>query len=276
MQKKKMLVCHTLAPCMKMQETQKHHLGWGRTKYRFRGHAEQPFWAWVCSWARSIRRPSDIGGDDSGFVLPPLVETEHVVEVDAARPGMLFSMPGMTLQDERAERRLSINERCDKANELVCQHKGPSVVWCELDAEGDRLQKTIENAVQVSGKMSEDAKEEALTAFSLGQIERLIIKPKIGAWGLNWQHCDNIISFPSHSYEQYYQSIRRCYRFGQKNPVKVHLVVGEGEVGILANLRRKAAQADRMFESIVKHMADAIHLHSEDRFFEKETIPSWL
>jgi hypothetical protein len=124
--------------------------------------------------------------------------------------------------------------------------------------------------------MSEDAKEEALTAFSLGQIDRLIIKPKIGAWGLNWQHCDNIISFPSHSYEQYYQAVRRCYRFGQKNPVKVHLVVGEGEVGILANLRRKAAQADRMFESIVKHMADAIHLHSEDRFFEKETIPSWL
>ena len=258
------------------QETGKDHLGWGRTKYRFRGHAQEPFWSWVCSWARSLRKPSELGFSDEGFNLPELIEREVVVQTAKCRSGMLFAMPGATLHEEREERRNSIDERCEKAVELVSKHDGCSVCWCELNKEADTLVRMIDGAVQVSGSMSDDEKEERLTAFSGGQISTLVIKPKIGAWGLNWQHCNNVISFPSHSYERHYQSVRRCYRFGQKKPVKVSLIVGEGEAGILANLRRKAAQSETMFASIVAHMKDAMHLQTSDYFPEKEMVPAWL
>lgn len=258
------------------QETGKDHLGWGRTKYRFRGHAQEPFWAWVCSWARSLRKPSELGFSDKGFKLPPLIEKELVVHNAKCRSGMLFPMPGATLHEEREERRNSIVERCEKAAELVAAHKGCSVCWCELNKEADTLEQMIPSAKQVSGSMSDDEKEERLVAFSNGEIETLVIKPKIGAWGLNWQHCSNIVSFPSHSYERHYQLVRRCYRFGQKKPVKCTLIVGEGEAGILANLKRKAAQSDVMFSSIVAHMKDAMHLQTSDYFPEQEKIPTWL
>lgn len=258
------------------QETSKDHLGWGRTKYRFRGHAEEPFWAWVCSWARSMRRPSDLGFDDTGFILPELIENELIVETAHARPGRLFALPGNNMQDERAERRLSINERCDVAAGLIESHDGPSVMWCELNDESKRLADVIDGAVEITGSMPDEKKEELLVAFSEGQVSRLITKPKIGAWGLNWQHCSNVVMFPSHSYEQYYQAVRRCYRFGQKKPVTVSLIAGEGEAGILASLKRKSTQADRMFESIVSHMKDAMHLETQDFYPDKEVLPKWL
>lgn len=249
---------------------------WGRVKYRFRGHAEEPFWAWVCSFARSMRIPSDLGFSDDGFILPPLVETEHIVEGTKARKGRLFSLPGNSLQDEREERRNSIDERCQRVYDLVTAHNEPAVMWCELDDEGNMLEKIIPGAVQVHGRLTDEQKEERLQAFSDGQIQRIVIKPKIGAWGLNWQHCRKVVSLPSHSYEQYYQAVRRCYRFGQKSQVDVDLVVNEGEFGILENLRRKAGQADKMFSSIVRHMQDAMHLETRDFFPEKEKVPSWL
>ena len=239
------------------QDTQQDHLGWGRTKYRFRGHAEQPFWQWVCSWSRSVRKPSDIGGDDAGFALPPLRQREIVVETKKAREGLLFAMAATNLQEQREERRNSVGERCDKAAEVVASHDGCSVVWCELNEEGDRLTETIPGAVQVKGAMSDGKKEELLTAFTMGEIECLVTKPKIGAWGLNWQHCNNVVSFPSHSFEQMYQAVRRCWRFGQKKPVDVTLIVNEGEVGVLKNLERKQYECEQMFESLVRHMGDA-------------------
>ena len=258
------------------QETGKDHLGWGRTKYRFRGHAQEPFWAWVCSWARSLRKPSDLGFCDDGFELPPLIEKEYVVETAECRDGMLFAMPGASLHEERAERRNSIAERCEKASGIALGHDGPTVCWCELNDEGDQLEKMIPGSKQIKGSMSDEQKEEYLTAFSSGELRHLITKPKIGAWGLNWQHCCNVVSFPSHSYEQYYQAVRRCYRFGQKNPVNVSIIVGEGEAGILENLRRKAAQSAILFESIVAHMKDAMHLQTQDFFPDSEVLPSWL
>jgi hypothetical protein len=162
------------------------------------------------------------------------------------------------------------------AAEIAHAHGGATVLWCELNDEGDRLAKVIGEAKQVKGSMPDEQKEEYLTAFSSGELKRLIIKPKIGAWGLNWQHCHNVVSFPSHSYEQYYQSVRRCYRFKQQNPVKVSLIVGEGEAGILKNIRRKADQSEHMFRSIVAHMKDAMHLQTSDYFPEKEELPQWL
>ena len=257
------------------QETSKDHQGWGRTKYRFRGHAEQPFWAWVCSWARSLRQPSDLGFDDGGFLLPELREHEIIIETAKPRPGQLFTVPARDIREERAERRHSVEERCEEACKRA-NKPGPAVMWCELNTEADMLEKMLPESVQVSGSMSDDEKEERLIGFSRGQIRRLITKPKIGAWGMNWQHCSNVICFPSHSFEQYYQLVRRCYRFGQLNPVDVSLILCEGEIGVLSSLRRKLFQSQQMFQSIVKHMVDAMHLVSADHFDEKEEIPSWL
>jgi hypothetical protein len=260
------------------QETSKDHHGWGRTKYRFRGHAEHPFWSWVCSWARSMRMPSDLGFDDDGFILPPLEQNEYVVDTAKKRSGYLMALPGKDLNEQRAERRNSIPERCEMAASLVDAHKdGASVVWCELNEEGDLLQKIIKDSVQIKGSMAEEEKEEALVGFSNGQISRLIIKPKIGAWGLNWQHCHNTVHLPSHSYEQFYQALRRFYRFGQKNTVRCSVIVNEGERGVLDNIRRKASQADQLFASIVEHMKDEQHVAARDVMFtKKEKIPAWL
>lgn len=257
-------------------EQQGGHRGWGRTKYRFRGHAEQPFWSWVTSWARSLKKPSDLGFSDDRYHLPPLHEKEIVVKTAKLRKGCLFATPAVGLREESEERRISIQERCQKAIDLSHSTDEPFVMWCERNEEGDTLEKMSTDCVQVTGSMSDEAKEEALTAFSSGQIKRLIIKPKIGAWGLNWQHCSNTCFFPSHSFEQYYQAVRRFYRFGQKSPVNVSLIVTEGERGIINNLERKKMQADQMFSSLCQHMKDSIHLTTQDHFPEQEKLPSWL
>jgi hypothetical protein len=254
----------------------KDYLGWGRKTYRFRGHAEQPFWRWVCSWARSLRQPSDIGFDDNGFQLPPLEEREIVVHASVPRDGMLFSMPARDLHEQREERRQTLDERCGKAAAIVNDHPGSSVVWCHLNDEGDTMERMVSGSVQVSGRMSDDAKEEAIEGFASGGIHTLIIKPKIACYGLNWQHCSNVVTFASHSWEQYYQSVRRCWRFGQKNPVTVSIVCSDGELGVLANLRRKADAAERMFRSLVAHMAESESISPLRVFAEKERMPAWL
>lgn len=258
------------------QETAKDYLGWGRTKYRFRGHAEQPFWSWVCSWARSLQKPSDLGFDDSRFALPELLERQIVVSTARPRAGMLFTMAARDMHEEKAERRHSITERCEKAAEVVLATNDPCAMWCELNPEADLMEKLLPDCVQVSGSMSDEQKEESLMAFSRGQVKRIVTKPKIGAWGMNWQHCNNVVCFPSHSFEQYYQLVRRCYRFGQTRPVTVTAIVCEGEEKILASLQRKQEQATKMFSSIVAHMADAMHLVSADFYPDREVVPSWL
>ena len=258
------------------QETSKDHHGWGRTKYRFRGHAEEPFWSWVCSWARSIQKPSDLGFDDSRFILPPLTERAHIIECTKARAGNLFAMSANDMREEREERRVTIKERCEKAVELANNHNGSTALWGELNPECDLLEKMLDDCVQVKGSMSDEQKEEYLLGFAKGQIRRLVCKPKIGAWGLNFQICNHEVIFPSHSFEQYYQVVRRCYRFGQKNPVTIDMVLSEGERKIAENLDRKKQQVQRMFQSLVAHMQDSMHLVSSDYFPEKEKVPSWL
>jgi hypothetical protein len=257
------------------QETSKDHLGWGRTKYRFRGHAEKPFWRWVCSWARAMRKPSDFGFDDSRFQLPPLNEIETVLESSTPRPGMLFSIPARSMQEERQERRVTIQERCERVAEM-CSHDRPAVVWCHLNDEGDLLEKLIPDSKQVKGSMGDDEKEETLAAFSSGKLRKLITKPKIGCWGLNWQHCSDVYTFPSHSFEQYYQAIRRCWRFGQRKPVNVHVIATAGEAGVTKNLQRKAAQTDRLFSYLVECMNDELRMNEVETFPEQEKLPKWL
>ena len=245
-------------------------------KWRLKGHAELPFWRWVCSWARAVRKPSDLGFDDGAFILPPLEEFEHVVEVHNAAPGMLFELPAVGLKEQREERRRTVQERCEKVASLVNHTGQPALVWCDLNDEGDMLEKLIPDSVQVSGSDSDDAKEERLMAFADGKARVLVTKKKMGAWGLNYQHCNHIVDFPSHSFEQYYQGVRRCWRFGQKRPVRVDMVTTEGQRGIKANLQRKAAQADAMFERLVQHMNDAMAVSIANDHIKKLERPQWL
>jgi hypothetical protein len=245
------------------------------TVWRFKGHAETPFWRWVCSWARAVRRPSDLGFDDDGFVLPPLEAVEHVVSARSRREGMLFDLPAVGLHEQREERRRTIEERCEKVAALV-EQTDQSLVWCHLNPEGDLLAKLIPDAEQVAGSDSDDAKEERLLAFADGNLRVLVTKPKIGAWGLNLQRCAHVTFFPSHSYEQYYQGVRRCWRFGQTRPVRVDVIATDGERGVMANLQRKAVQADRMFSALVEHMNEAAHIGRSSPFSEEVMTPTWL
>jgi len=243
-------------------------------KWRFKGHAEEPFWRWVSSWSRAMRKPSDLGFTDAGFDLPPLEHRQHVVKADRPPSGMLFDLPAVGLREERDEQRRTVNERCELVAEILADAES-AVAWCQLNAEGDLLARLIAGAVQISGSDSLEAKEEKLLAFSRGDIRVLVTKPVIGAWGLNWQHCHRMTFFPSHSYEQYYQAVRRCWRYGQTQPVRVDLVTTEGGISALNNLKRKAAQADRMFDALVAHMRDAISIDRSLRFDQPVEVPAW-
>jgi hypothetical protein len=248
---------------------------WGQSgTWRFKGHAEQPFWRWVASWARAMRHPSDLGFDDDGFRLPPLQLRHHVVQTVLPREGMLFDLPASGLAEERDEARRTITQRCELAADLLADAKA-AVAWCHLNAEGDQLERLIPGAVQVAGADHPDAKEEKLAAFARGEVRVLVTKPKIGAWGLNWQHCHRMAYFPSHSYEQYYQAVRRSWRFGQRHPVVVDLITTPGGEGILANLERKAAAADRMFDALVAHMRHAVDLRRGTPFDQQVEVPAW-
>jgi hypothetical protein len=243
--------------------------------WRFKRHAEQEFWRWVVSWARAIRRPSDLGFEDDGFNLPPITERETVIGASRPLEGRLFVQVAQGLAEQRQERRATIEERCE-AVAVKVDHGQPAVCWCHLNAEGDLLERLIPDAVQVSGSDSDEEKEERLTAFAHGEIRVLVTKPRIGGFGLNWQHCAHVTVFPSHSYEQYYQAVRRCWRFGQKRPVVVDIVTTEGELGVLENLQRKASAADRMFTELVRHMNDELRMDHANPFTCEEMVPAWL
>ena len=247
------------------------------TKWRLKGYAEENFWRWVTSWSRALRKPSDLGFEDIGYNLPELIQIDNEIDVIGRKEtGKLFTLPAKGLKEEREERKATIKERCEKAAELVNNTNEFAVVWCNLNEEGDLLEKLIPGSVQVSGKDKDDKKEKKLIDFTEGNTRVLITKPKIGAWGLNWQHCNHMVYFPTHSYEQYYQAIRRCYRFGQKRPVKVDLVFTEGDKNIIKNLKRKDKQATEMFENLVKHMNNSINIKRSKDFENEIKLPKFI
>lgn len=248
---------------------------WDGAKWRFKGHAEEPFWRWVASWARALRRPSDLGFDDTGYNLPSLEHRQHVVKVSRPADGMLFDLPAVGLREEREELRRTLTARCETAAGLL-DDADRAIAWCHLNAEGDLLTKIIPGAVQVSGSEDPDTKEEKLEAFRRGEIRVLVTKPLVAGWGLNWEHCHRMTYFPSHSFEQYYQSVRRCWRFGQRSPVTVDVITTEGGTNALKNLERKSDQADRMFSALVAHMRDALSIQRTDRYEQRVEIPAWL
>lgn len=248
----------------------------GGQQWVMRGHAERDFWRWVVSWARAIRNPSDIGFDDNGFKLPALSVRDHIVKAATPRAGMLFDIPAVGLDEQRQDLRNTIEERCDMAAELVNSHDRPAVAWCNLNDEGVRLEKKINGAIEVSGSDSEERKEEVFTNFINGNIRVLVTKPTIGGFGLNLQHCAHETFFPSHSYEQYYQAVRRCWRFGQKNPVTVDMITTDGQDNVLKNLQGKAKKADDMFSYLVTLMRDELNIEKRKPFTAPVEIPDWL
>jgi hypothetical protein len=244
--------------------------------YTLRPHAKVDFWRWVCSWARAIRKPSDIGFSDDGYKLPPLNTRQHVVKAAEPRDGYLFDLPAVGLAEQRNDLRRTISPRCEMVAEIVNNKKDASLVWCNLNGEGDMLEGLINGAVQVSGNDTEEHKERSFEGFVRGDIKVLITKPTIGGFGLNFQHCSHQTYFPSHSYEQYYQSVRRCWRFGQKNHVTVDIITTDGQENVLQNLQRKTEQAEKMFEQLVAMMWRELKIEKTNTYTKKEKVPSWL
>jgi hypothetical protein len=244
-------------------------------KWRFKKHAQQPFWRWLASWARAIRKPSDYGFTNGAFVLPPLIERQTTITNPRPRRGDLFVTPAIGLQAQREERGMTIRLRCEEVARRV-HDSDVAVVWCHLNDEGTLLRQMIPDCTEICGQDSDERKEEVFLAFSSGQLRKLVTKPKIASFGLNWQHCNHITTFASHSFEQYYQSVRRCWRFGQTRPVTVDIVTTEGERAVMENLQRKSQAADQMFSALVAHMNDALTMKRGTEFPETEKLPSWL
>lgn len=248
----------------------------GRDKWEMRPYAEENFWRWVCSWAIAARNPADLGFDNGGFTLPPLIENDTLIRAERPRDGMLFDMHATNFFEEREVVKRTIKERCEAAAEKISQHN-ISVAWCHLNEEAKLLKELIPNSIEISGSDSDEKKERAVEWFCRGNDEKrvLISKPKIFGLGLNFQHCNHMTYFPTHSYEQYYQSSRRLWRYGQTKPVIVDRIYTDGGERMLLNLKRKANLADKMFTDLVKYMNDALYV--KNIYTRKEIkVPQWL
>lgn len=248
---------------------------WSRSKYELKSHAKNDFWRWVSSWSRAMRKPSDYGFSDEKFILPELIEKDHILQVTKPLPGQLFIKAAKTLTEQREERKFTIKERAEKVENLLTEYDY-NVIWGHYNYETDYLEKSIKDSVQISGRDSLERKEDKLIDFSNGNIQTLITKPRMGAWGLNWQHCNHSIFFPSHSYEQYYQAVRRFYRFGQERKVYIDMVTTEGEAIVYKNVKRKAKQADEMFNQLIKHMNNDFEIKTKIHNNNKINLPNWL
>jgi len=235
------------------------HDGGETQKWRLKKWAESKFWEWMASWSVMLRHPKDLGFNAKGYDLPPLNQIQHTVAADYApsmETGLLFPMEAQSLGERLAARRDTVQERVNMAAQLTPKDR-PFVWWCNLNSESDALCKAIPDAVDVQGSDSDDAKERKLMGFSRGEIRVLVTKPSIAGFGMNWQHCsDTGFVGLSDSFEQVYQAIRRFWRFGQDKPVNVHFIAAETEGAVVQNIRRKEADADRMAQEMVKHMAD--------------------
>ncbi len=248
------------------------------TKWILKGHAKENFFKWVSGWSISMRKPSDLGFDDSNHILPKLnLEYNSVVNNECLVINGQYSMFNQVargLKELRVEQRQTVEKRCNLAVELA-KDWGTSVYWCNRNDEGDLLQKLDKDAYQIKGSMKLDQKEEMLLDFANGDIKKLITKPKMTAFGLNWQHCNHTIYFPTFSYEQYYQSIRRFWRFGQTKPVTVNLVYSEGQKRVLDGLLAKTKKANELFDKLNVNLNQSFDIKTKD-FNKKILLPKFL
>lgn len=229
--------------------------------WRLKGHARAPMFAWMATWAVALRRPSDLGYDDSGYDLPGLDIIPELLPVEIEAEGQLFATDLGGVGGRAKVRRDTLEARCGRAIELVeAEPDEPWLLWAGLNAEADTLARAIPDAVNVDGSMSPEEKAEALLAFADGGIRVLVTKPAIASQGLNYQHCARMAFVGlSDSYEQYYQAIRRCYRYGQTRVVRAHIVLSELESQIAANVSRKEREAAAMTGELVAAMRTETH-----------------
>jgi hypothetical protein len=264
------------------------HDGGSTSDWRLKGHAVLPFWEWVSSWGAVIRTPEDLGHDGSAYALPELRMHEHVVPIDhrdAWSEGYLFAPQVSSLQDARATRRATTDKRVQLAASL-CAGSDPAVVWGELNPECDLAAKSIDGAINVQGSDSLEEKCDALEGFTDGRHRVIVSKPKIAGFGMNWQHCSTMVFLgASYSYEQTYQAIRRCWRFGQTKEVNVHIIRAETEEHVLESYRRKAADAETMAKEISERMREHVRAdvlgQGAKRWIEYQAqtaieVPPWL
>ena len=256
--------------------------------WRMKGHAVEDFWSRVASWARCISKPSDIGLSDDGYDLPPLDLVKHEIAADrsidtgAEKDGQarLFRIPETSATSIHKEKRLTVEARADVIARLVAAEPGePWIVWCETDYEADALMARLSGAVEVRGSMKADDKEERLAAFADGRVRVLVSKPSVCGWGLNWQHCARVAFIGlSFSYEAFYQAVRRCWRFGQTRPVKVHVAMADTERAIWEVVSRKAGDHDAMKEQMTLAMRRAANLVAHGDYQPRQPIrwPSFL
>lgn len=258
--------------------------------WRIKGHAVRPFWDWVASWARCVSKPSDIGFSDEGFVLPPLEIKRHIVAADRSinsgeeKDGQqrLFRIPDRSATSIHKEKRLTKDSRADVVAKIVGEidDREPICIWVDTDYDAEVVRNAVPEAVEVSGKMSLDQKEERINSFSTGETRILLSKSSITGYGLNWQHCSNtIFAGMNFSYEAFYQSIRRFWRFGQRRPVTAHVVCADTEVEIADAVNKKAVGHERMKEEMSAAMARACQKHTVLDPYKPQleaALPAWL
>lgn len=262
------------------------HDGGDTQSWRLKGHARELFWRWVATWAAMVRKPSDLGFDDALYTLPPLTVSEHHVESETqASDGMLFALEASTMSERRSARRGSLSARVEACAAMVNADAQPWIVWCDLNDEGDALKAAISDAIEVRGSDDPDVKEQRLRDFAEGRARVLISKPSICGWGLNWQHCARIAFVGvTDSWEAYYQAVRRCWRFGQKREVHAHIFASHLEGAIVANLKRKEADAKAMADSLSSETMAAVQksvlgMVRESNPYEPSKaiiVPAWL
>jgi len=223
------------------------------TKWILKGHARDKFFQWVSSWSMSIRKPSDLGFSDELFILPELIKNFYSVKNEknliVNNQYQLFNGIAKRLTEVREEQKATIEKRCEEAVKIAQDHK-TTVYWCNFNRESELLSELDQDSYEIKGSMNIDKKEELLINFTKGNIKKLVTKAKMTAFGLNWQHCNHTVFFPTFSYEQYYQAIRRFWRFGQKRPVIVDLVYSDGQKRVLDSLIAKSKKADKLFEKL--------------------------
>lgn len=228
-------------------------------EWRLKGHAIDDFWQWVASWSRCATLPSDLGGDDSGYILPPIDERLHTVAADRSKDtqGLLFRIPEMSATSFHAEKRITVDDRCRLAANLA-DHGEPVTVWCETNEESALLAKLIPDAMEIRGDMDPDEKERRLLGFADGDFRAIVTKPKLAGFGVNWQHCAHaIFASISFSYEQHYQAKRRSHRFGQTKQVRNDIVISDTEASIWDAVNVKGKKHEEMKRAMAAAMKRA-------------------
>ena len=261
------------------------HDGGETSKWRLKGHAEAKFWEWVASWAAVLSKPSDLGYSDEGFILQELKIHEHIVEANKKPIDRLFVIEAETLQERQRARKDSTEDRVKKASEIANKINAPVLAWCGLNYESELLKKSIDGAVEVKGSDSSEHKEKSMLEFADGNIKTLVTKSSICGFGMNFQVCSDMVFVGlSDSFEQYFQAVRRAWRFGQTKPVNVHIIISEAEGAVKANIERKERDAKVMLDEMVKHTKDIVKKNIRKTERETDTynanlkmkIPVWL